>query len=33
MIVDAESYICPWVIVPDVRARIMIGASAGFTLR
>ena len=33
MIVDAASYICPCVIVSDVSVRIMIGASAGFTLR
>jgi hypothetical protein len=33
MIVDATSYICPCVIVSDVSARIMIGASAGLTLR
>ncbi len=33
MIVEAESYIWPWVIVAEVSARIMIGASAGFTLR
>ena len=32
-IVDAASYIWPCVIVSDVSARIMIGASAGFTLR
>ena len=32
-IVDAASYICPCVIVSDVSARIMIGASAGLTLR
>ncbi len=31
--VDAASYICPCVIVSDVSARIMIGASAGLTLR
>ncbi len=33
MIVDAASYIWPCVIVSDVSARIMIGASAGLTLR
>ena len=33
MIVDAASYICPCVSVSDVSARIMIGASAGLTLR
>ena len=32
-IVDAASYIWPCVIVSDVSVRIMIGASAGFTLR
>lgn len=31
--VDAASYICPRVSALDVSARIMIGASAGFTLR
>ena len=30
---DAASYISPVVLVFDVSARIMIGASAGFTLR
>ena len=33
MIVEPASYICPCVIVSDVSARIMMGASAGFTLR
>ena len=32
-IVDAASYIWPCVFVSDVSVRIMIGASAGFTLR
>ncbi len=31
--VEAVSYISPVVIVSEVSARIMIGASAGFTLR
>jgi len=30
---DAMSYICPRLFVGDVRAMMMIGASAGFTLR
>ena len=33
MIVDAASYICPCVIVAEVSAKIMIGASAGLTFR
>ena len=33
MMVDAASYICPCVYVLEVRPRIMIGASAGFTFR
>ena len=33
MIVEPASYICPCVIVSEVSARIMIGASAGFTFR
>jgi hypothetical protein len=31
--VDAASYIWPCVMVADVSARIMMGASAGLTLR
>jgi hypothetical protein len=31
--VEAASYIWPCVLVSEVSARIMIGASAGFTLR
>ena len=31
--VEAASYICPRVRMPEVSARIMIGASAGLTLR
>ena len=33
MTVAAASYICPWVIVVEVRPRIRIGATVGFTLR
>ena len=33
MIVEAASYIWPCVIVSEVSVRIMIGASAGLTLR
>ncbi len=33
MMVDAASYIWPCVIVSEVSVRIMIGASAGLTLR
>ena len=33
MTVDAASYICPLLSVDEVSARIMIGESAGFTLR
>ena len=31
--VEAASYICPRVSTSEVSARIMMGASAGFTLR
>ena len=31
--VEAASYICPRVRLAEVSARIMMGASAGFTLR
>ena len=33
MIVEPASYIWPCVMVSEVSARIMIGASAGLTLR
>lgn len=33
MTVEAASYICPRVSELDVSARIMMGESAGFTLR